>query len=194
MAFDHDFVWQEKPLKNNDIAQEAYGYCLPEQYLTEFCPAANGLVRSLADALQQGVILFIDYGFGASEYYHPQRSEGTLMCHYQHYAHSNPLINIGLQDITVHINFTQIALACKADGISLAGYVNQAQFLINCGILDILAQVSPSDIARYLPLSTAVQKLLSPAEMGELFKVMAFNKNHDLPLIGFAEGDKRHTL
>ena len=198
VAFDHDFVWQEKPLKNNYIAQEADGYCLPEQYLTEFCPAANGLVRSLADALQQGVILFIDYGFGASEYYHPQRSEGTLMCHFQHYAHSNPLINIGLQDITAHVNFTQIVSACEAHGMCLAGYVSQAQFLINCGILDILAKVSPTDIARYLPLSTAVQKLLSPAEMGELFKVIAFTKNTgknmSSPLLGFTSGDKSHTL
>ena len=196
IAFEDDFVWQEKPLKNKEIAQEAHGYCLPEQYLTEFCPAASALVRSLADALETGAILLIDYGFSAREYYHPQRSEGTLMCHFQHFSHSNPLINIGLQDITAHVNFSEIAqagMAGEAHGIRLAGHVSQAQFLINCGILDILAQHSP-DSPQFMQLAAAAQKLLSPAEMGELFKVMAFTKNCDLPLIGFAEGDKRHTL
>ena len=193
VAFEDDFVWQEKPLKNKEFAQEAHGVCLPEQYLTEFCPAASGLVRSLADTLTQGAILLIDYGFSAREYYHPQRDQGTLMCHYQHYAHDNPLINIGLQDITAHVNFTQIASACEAHGIRLAGYVSQAQFLINCGMLEIMAQHSP-DSPQYMQLAAAAQKLLSPAEMGELFKVIAFTKNYDLPLIGFAEGDRRHTL
>ena len=191
VAFEGDFVWQEKPLKNKDIAQEAHGYCLPEQYLTEFCPAAKGLVNSLAEVLTQGVILLIDYGFSAREYYHPQRDQGTLMCHFQHFAHDNPLINIGLQDITAHVNFSK--LAEEAHGIRLAGYVTQAQFLINCGMLDIMAQHSP-DSPQFMQLAAAAQKLLSPAEMGELFKVMAFTKNCDLLLIGFAEGDKRHTL
>ncbi len=191
VAFERDFVWQYKFLDNNEIAQEAHGYCLPDQYLTEFCPAASGLMRSMADALQQGAILLIDYGFSASEYYHPQRNQGTLMCHFQHYAHGNPLINIGLQDITSHVNFSQIAE--KPYGIRLAGYVNQAQFLINCGILDILAQHSP-DLPQFMQLAAAAQKLLSPAEMGELFKVIAFTKNLDEPLIGFSSGDKSHTL
>ena len=193
VAFDGDFVWQEKPLKNKDIAQEAHGVCLPEQYLTEFCPAAKGLVNSLAEVLTQGVILLIDYGFSAHEYYHPQRSEGTLMCHFQHFAHSNPLINIGLQDITAHVNFTKMAQAGEAHGIRLAGYATQAQFLINCGMLGIMAQHSP-DSTQFMQLAAVAQKLLSPAEMGELFKVMALTKNFDMPLIGFAEGDKRHTL
>ena len=191
VVFEGDFVWQEKPLKNKEIAQEAHGVCLPEQYLTEFCPAAKGLVNSLAEVLTQGVILLIDYGFSAREYYHPQRDQGTLMCHFQHFAHDNPLINIGLQDITAHVNFSK--LAEEAHGIRLAGYVTQAQFLINCGMLDIMAQHSP-DSPQFMQLAAAAQKLLSPAEMGELFKVMAFTKNCDLLLIGFAEGDKRHTL
>jgi SAM-dependent MidA family methyltransferase len=141
--------------------------------------------------LETGVILMIDYGFSAREYYHPQRSQGTLMCHYQHYAHSNPLINVGLQDITAHVNFSTIAEA--AHGIRLAGYVPQAQFLINCGILEILQQFSPQD-SSYIKLAAAAQKLMSPAEMGELFKVIAFTKNMDAPLLGFAQGDKAHTL
>jgi SAM-dependent MidA family methyltransferase len=171
---------------------------LPNDYVTEVCPAANGLIHSLATVLQTGAILMIDYGFSASEYYHPQRNEGTLMCHYHHYAHSNPLINLGLQDITAHVNFTAIAEAGLAQGLSLHGYCNQAQFLMSCGILDLLGAVSPDDAAVYMPMAAAVQKLLSPAEMGDLFKVISFTKNlaenDDLLLLGFVSGDKSHTL
>ena len=191
VSFGGDFFWQDKFLDNSEMAQKVHEYCLPEQYLTEICPAVSGLMCSLVDALQQGTILLIDYGFSASEYYHPQRDQGTLMCHFQHYAHGNPLINIGLQDITAHVNFSQIAET--PHGVSLAGYVTQAQFLINCGILDILAQHSP-DSPQFMQLVAAAQKLLSPAEMGELFKVIAFTKNLDEPLIGFNSGDKSHTL
>ena len=188
------FIWQDKPLEKGKLHDEVSAHSLPIDYLTEFCPAASGLIRSLTDVLEKGVILMIDYGFGAAEYYHPQRNQGTLMCHYQHYAHSNPLINIGLQDITAHVNFTQIANTARPHGISLAGYANQAQFLINCGILDVLAQVSPSDMTAYAPLAAAAQKLLSPAEMGELFKVIALSKDFEDDLIGFKNGDKSHTL
>ncbi len=193
VAFNGDFIWQDKAIENKALAAEAHEFCLPAHYLTELCPAAKGLTNSLADCLKQGAILLIDYGFSAAEYYHPQRSEGTLMCHFQHYAHSNPLINIGLQDITAHVNFSQIASACDAHGISLAGYVSQAQFLMNCGILNIMAQHSPDDV-QYMQLAAAAQKLLSPAEMGELFKVIAFTKSLDAPLIGFKQGDKSHVL
>jgi SAM-dependent MidA family methyltransferase len=189
-----DFIWQDKPLGKGKLHDEVSTYFLPNDYLTEFCPAALGLMNSLADCLKQGVILMIDYGFGAAEYYHPQRNQGTLMCHYQQLAHDNPLINVGLQDITAHVNFTRIAHTGQTHGIRLAGYVNQAQFLINCGILDILAQTSPNNMAAYAPLVAAAQKLLSPAEMGELFKVIGFTKNMDESLIGFKDGDKSHTL
>ncbi len=193
VAFDKEFIWQDKPLEKGKLHDEVSVYSLPNDYLTEVCPAASGLVHSLAEMLKTGAILLVDYGFGSREYYHPQRSQGTLMCHYQHQAHSNPLINIGLQDITAHVNFTQISQAADAHGIRPAGYVNQAQFLINCGILEILQQFSPQD-ASYIKLAAAAQKLMSPAEMGELFKVIVFTKNMDTPLIGFVQGDKVHTL
>jgi SAM-dependent MidA family methyltransferase len=199
VAFDGDFTWQDMPLSAPDLAQH-----LPTNltggYLTEVCPAATGLINSLAECLQKGVILMIDYGFGAAEYYHPQRNAGTLMCHFQHYAHTNPLIHVGLQDITAHVNFTQIANSVLRDmpvepiSMRLAGYVNQAQFLINCGILDLLSQTSPNDIATYAPQAAAAQKLLSPAEMGELFKVIGFSKDFEEDLIGFKSSDKSHTL
>ncbi|MDP3745134.1 MAG: SAM-dependent methyltransferase, partial [Methylotenera sp.] len=167
---------------------------LPNDYLTEVNPSAIGLVQSLAQALARGVIIMIDYGFSAQEYYHPQRNLGTLMCHYQHYAHTNPLINVGLQDITAHVDFTRIAHAGVGNGLALAGFCSQAQFLMNCGILDRLSQVSPHDMACYAPLAAVAQKLLSPAEMGDLFKVIALSKNMDEPLLGFSSGDKSHTL
>lgn len=194
IAFEQEFVWQDKPLTAGHLHDAASALVLPQDYLTEICLSATGLMNSLAACLKQGVILMLDYGFGAAEYYHPQRNQGTLMCHFQHFAHTNPLINVGLQDITAHVDFTAIAEAGVTQGLALAGYCNQASFLMNCGILTILAQASPSDMAAYAPQAAAAQKLLSPAEMGELFKVIAFSKNFDEPLIGFKSGDKAHAL
>ena len=153
-----------------------------------------GLIASLAQTLKQGVIIMIDYGFSAREYYHPQRNLGTLMCHYQHYAHTEPLVYVGLQDITTHVDFTSIAQVGVDSGLTLSGFCSQAQFLMNCGILSLMSQVSPRDMANYVPLAAAAQKLLSPAEMGDLFKVIAFSKNLEPPLLGFSAGEKSHTL
>lgn len=194
VAWDDGPVWQARPLNDATIAAAIDTDLLPEGYTTEVNPAAQALIASLADRLQQGLILLPDYGFSAREYYHPQRRQGTLMCHYQHYAHDNPLIYPGLQDITAHVNFTAMAETALAHGLDCAGYTSQAQFLMNCGILDLLQDVSPDDSARYLPMVAAVQKLLSPAEMGELFKVLALSKGLPLPLLGFAQGDRRHQL
>ncbi len=198
VGFADEFVWQDAPLSTPGLAENLPDD-LSQGYVTEVCPAALALVRSLTEMLDMGAILLIDYGFSAREYYHPQRSQGTLMCHYQHLAHSNPLTHIGLQDITTHVNFTQIAQvdnlrsSGEAYGIRLAGYANQARFLINCGILELLQQFSPHE-PQYMKLAAAAQKLMSPAEMGELFKVIALTKNMELPLLGFAQGDKTHTL
>jgi SAM-dependent MidA family methyltransferase len=199
VTFNGDFSWRDVPLSQPTLVENLDAN-LTDGYLTEVCPASSALVFSLIEILETGTILLIDYGFGAAEYYHPQRNAGTLMCHYQQLAHDNPLINIGLQDITAHVNFSQIAhivlnlnMPCEAHGIRLAGYATQAQFLINCGILSVLQRYSVADV-EYMKLAAAAQKLLSPAEMGELFKVICFTKNFDEPLIGFAQGDKAHTL
>lgn len=198
VGFTGEFVWQDAPLSTPCLAENLPDD-LPQDYVTEVCPAALALVCSLTEVLETGAILLIDYGFSAREYYHPQRNQGTLMCHYQHYAHSDPLTHIGLQDITAHVNFTQIAQVAningsgEAHGIRLAGYANQARFLINCGILELLQQFSPHE-PQYMKLAAAAQKLMSPAEMGELFKVIALTKNMELPLLGFTQGDKAHTL
>jgi SAM-dependent MidA family methyltransferase len=190
---DAAFMWSERPA-TGPLADAARALALPHGYMTEICLAAPALIATLAERLKQGALVLIDYGFPRREYYHPQRSGGTLMCHYRHHAHDDPLLYPGLQDITAHVDFTSVAEAGVAHGMQVSGYVSQAQFLINSGITDVLAQVSPGDAAAYFPLAAEAQKLISPAEMGELFKVIALSKGLSEPLLGFARGDKRHTL
>ena len=163
-------------------------------YESEINLSARALVTSLSRLLTRGVMLFIDYGFPAREFYHPQRSGGTLMCHYRHHAHDDPFALVGLQDITTHVDFSAVAAAALRGKAPVLGYATQAQFLINCGITDLLSATPASDPRAYAPLAAQAQKLLSPAEMGELFKVMALGKGVDVPLLGFARGDKSHTL
>jgi SAM-dependent MidA family methyltransferase len=151
-------------------------------------------MRSLARFLARGAILAIDYGFPAREYFHPQRSTGTLACHYRHHVHGDPFYLPGLQDITAHVEFSTLARAATEGGLELLGYANQAQFLVNCGITELLAAENPEDTRRYLPAASAVQKLLSPAEMGELFKVLAVGRGVAQPLLGFSSGDRSGTL
>ena len=195
VAWQNDrFVWQEKPLTQGALHEMAAKLALPAGYVSELCPAAPALIASLASVLWHGALLFIDYGFPRREFYHPQRATGTLMCHYRQQAHDDPFLYPGLQDITAHVDFTTIAEAGVANGLDVLGYTSQAQFLINCGITDLLAEVSPADMASYLPLAAQAQKLLSPAEMGELFKVIALGKHTPAPLLGFSRGDKSHAL
>ncbi|MDD2776799.1 MAG: SAM-dependent methyltransferase [Gallionella sp.] len=188
------FVWQSRDIANADLLAAAHALNPPAPYLSEICLAARGLIHSLAMRLQQGAMVWIDYGFGAREYYHPQRNSGTLMCHYRHYAHDDPFFLLGLQDLTAHVNFTDIAECGIDSGLELLGYTNQAFFLINSGITDLLKSTSPDDVRAYAPLSAQLQKLTSPAEMGELFKVIALGKNFAVPLAGFARGDLSRSL
>ena len=187
-------AWQAKPATLAGLNSFFETTDLTDGYTTEVCLAASGLVASLAGVLQSGMLLMIDYGFSRAEYYHPQRNQGTLMCHYRHRSHGDPLVYLGLQDITAHVDFTRVAEAGVVNGLELVGFVTQAQFLINAGITELLQSVPATDSASYLPLVASAQKLLSPAEMGDLFKVIAFEKNLDIPFIGFSSGDKSHTL
>jgi SAM-dependent MidA family methyltransferase len=163
-------------------------------YRTEVQFVARGFVRSIGETLARGAALFVDYGFPRHEYYHPQRARGTLMCHYRHRAHDDPFFLPGLQDITAHLDFSAIAEAGRAGGLELLGYASQAQFLVNCGITGILAETPATDAAAYAPLAAQAHQLLSPAEMGELFKVIAFGKGVSVPLLGFAQGDRSRAL
>jgi SAM-dependent MidA family methyltransferase len=194
VASHNGFIWQEHAISDAALLEAAQKISVPDDYVSEICLSARGLINSLAQRIEQGAMLFIYYGFGAREFYHPQRSSGTLMCHYRHHAHDDPFFLPGLQDITAHVNFSDIA-ECGIDaGLELMGYTHQAFFLINCGITELLQNCSPENLRNYLPLSAQLQKLTSPAEMGELFKVIALGKNMANPLCGFVHGALNRSL
>ena len=163
-------------------------------YMTEINPAAEALVEDLCRRLTAGAALFIDYGFPRAEYYHPQRVEGTLMCHYRHRAHADPLMWPGLTDITAHVDFTAMADAGRRAGLGVAGFAPQAAFLMGCGILDALAKVGAPTMRPYIEAAGAVQRLLSPAEMGELVKVLALARSEGIDWPGFALADRSGRL
>jgi SAM-dependent MidA family methyltransferase len=177
------FVWQDMPTLPSDVQamidvanRDVFPNAPPTDYLTEFAPQVPALVTAVANCVQRGVMVWIDYGFRRAEYYHPTRTTGTLMCHYRHHAHTDPFLYPGLQDITAHVDFTAIAEAAVNAGADLVGYATQANFLLGAGITDLLAKYDPQDAARYLPMTNQLQRLVSPAEMGELFKVIGFAK------------------
>ena len=186
-------AWQDKPAES---ALRAAAQALPvaAPYVSEIGMAARLWTATWGDILERGALLLIDYGFPQHEYYHPQRASGTLMCHYRHRAHADPFWLPGLNDITAHVDFTAVAEAGHAAGLELVGYTSQAHFLLNCGITELLASRATEDPARYAALAAGVQRLISPAEMGELFKVMALGKDLREPLLGFRHGDRSHTL
>ncbi len=181
------FVWQDRPTTLRpplEIDGE-------HDYLTEIHPQQEAFMATLADHLQLGAALFIDYGFPEAEYYHPQRHMGTLMTHQNHKSGTDPLCDVGLKDITAHVNFTSLALAAQDARLDVLGYASQGRFLLNCGLLSK---------AEHLPQHSrgAIAKLINEHEMGELFKVLCIGKNLssglDSALIGFAQGDRSHTL
>ncbi len=188
------FEWQDRLVENDALLQIAQQIAMPEGSISEISLTARGLTGSLCQRLGQGALLLIDYGFGEREYYHPQRTQGTLMCHYRHHAHDDPFFLAGLQDITAHVDFTAVAESAINSGARLLGYTSQAHFLLNGGITGLLQEVSPENPRDYLPLSMQVQKLTSPAEMGELFKVIALGKGLEERLSGFANGDLSRYL
>lgn len=195
VAWQDKLVWAERALANEKLAEAAHARW-PQScdiYVSEINLTAEALLMTLADRLAQGALLFIDYGFPAREYYHPQRDRGTLLCHYRHHVHDDIFFLPGLQDITAHIDFTAMAQAAHSAGLEVSGYTTQAQFLLNCGVLDLLARYKPTSLA-YIRECAAVQKLLSPAEMGELVKAIAFSKNLSVPWRGFSQGDLRLRL
>lgn len=191
---DSGFVWEARPIVDAALLQAAQRISVPDGYVSEICLAARGLLSSLACRLTRGALLFIDYGFGAREFYHPQRSSGTLMCHYRHRAHDDPFYLPGLQDITAHVDFTDVAESGIDAGLELLGYTSQAFFLIGNGITELLQEANPENLRDYLPLSSELQKLTSPAEMGELFKVIGMGRGIEHPLSGFAHGALLRTL
>ncbi len=163
-------------------------------YISEVNFHAEKWLETIAKSLKIGAVIFFDYGFPQSEYYHPQRNGGTLMCHFQHRAHSNPLLLPGKQDITTHVDFTFVAQTGINYGLDILGYASQARFLINLGILDKVLKIEKNNLKNYAQKISAVQILLSEAEMGELFKVLALGRGIKAKLTGFTFGNRSHTL
>lgn len=164
------------------------------RYESEIGLASRAWMSSLAAMLGNGAIIIVDYGFPQREYYHPQRSMGTLMCHYRHRSHGDVFLHPGLQDVTAHVDFTALANAACDEGLAVLGYSTQATFLANCGITEVLSAYDPADARHYAPRAAEAQMLLSPAEMGELFKVLVAGRGIHEPLIGFVPGDRAGTL
>lgn len=191
---DSGFAWANAPIDAPQLQHICQTLEVTAPYLSEVSLANRAFIRTLAQHLQQGLILLIDYGFGASEYYHPQRNQGTLMCHYRHHSHGEPFFLPGLQDITVHVDFSAIAQTAIDNDLDLHGYTTQSHFLLNSGISDLLQRLNPEDIKHYLPQTKALQKLMNIEEMGELFKVIGLSRNLDIDLRGFAGGDRSRML
>ena len=195
--YERGLVWEMQALRWNDRATDArppIGIEGDHDYLTEIHLQAHAFIQTLADRLlaskkntgKGGAVFLIDYGFPEHEYFHPQRHMGTLMCHQLHRADPDPLSDVGAKDITAHVDFTGIALAAQDAGLHVLGYTSQAHFLINCGLLQPLVNAPLEEKAM-------AQKLITEHEMGELFKVIALG-THDWEPMGFAQGDRSHTL
>jgi SAM-dependent MidA family methyltransferase len=196
---DDAFYWHEgapEPMLSFFLEnlQQQLDSTLPIGYESEYNPYLTGWLGSLSDILEQGAILMVDYGYSRREYYHPQRDRGTLICHYRHRAHDNPLIFPGLQDISASVDFTAVAEAAKACHLELAGYTRQNYFLFGCGLEKLLSEADPSDTRHYLELTRQVKLLTLPSEMGEHCKAIALTRNINSLLCGFSFFDERERL
>lgn len=189
---DGRFTWQDRPAFGS-VLKAASALTVPTPFVSEINLAAGAWLAQWGRILERGALLLLDYGFPRREYYHPQRSAGTLVCHYRHHVHDDPFHLPGLNDITAHVDFTHVAEAAHGAGLAVLGYTSQAEFLINCGLIDLL-NAERDDPAAYLRLAAGAQKLISPSEMGELFKAIALGKGLSQPLLGFRRGDRVHAL
>ena len=177
------YVFADRPTERRPPLDAAFG----AGTTVELHDQAEALVATLTGHLRRGAAFFLDYGFPAAEYYHPQRGGGTLMCHRAHRADTDPLVDVGRKDITAHVDFSGIALAGQDAGLDVIGYTSQARFLLNCGLAELLEGATPRELA-------AAQVLLGDHEMGELFKVIGFARSCSFEPLGFAAGDRTHRL
>ncbi|MDG4597701.1 MAG: SAM-dependent methyltransferase [Candidatus Contendobacter sp.] len=187
---------EEDPVVTATVAriEAELGWRLPEHYCSEYVPHLADWLRTIAEPLAAGALLFVDYGYPRRAYYHPERVDGTLLCHYRHRVHADPLILPGLQDITASVDFTAVADAARAAGLEVAGYSRQNHFLFGCGLMELLAELDPTDTVRYLEQVRQVKLLTLPGEMGDRFQAIALTRNLDIPLRGFAFRDERGRL
>jgi SAM-dependent MidA family methyltransferase len=180
------FAWDDVALPMGELKRRAEAVIPPGDYdyTTEISLAAEGLVRTISGSLEAGLAVFIDYGFSEREFYHPQRSGGTLRCHYRHRFHGDPFFMPGLQDITAHVDFTAMGRAAEQGGSDVLGFTTQAYFLISCGLAVLVSSGDPTATLSKLKATSAVHRLISPSEMGELFKVFVFGKGMEEPILG----------
>lgn len=190
---DGEFGWLDQPLSAGPLWQAAREIDPGPDTLSEINLAAPAWINSLAQCLERGAILCLDYGFPRAEYYHPQRDSGTLRVHYRHHSLDDPFYLPGLCDLTAHVDFSDVARAGTDAGLELLGYTSQANFLLNAGLLDLMSEMDPMS-SDYLRAAAPVQKLLQPSEMGELFKAVAFGRGLAGSVPGFDRGDRRGAL
>jgi len=190
--------WLDDALSQKDLVEkviEIDAFIGDLDYFTEVNLAAQAWLASLADNLQQGSVFIIDYGYPQAVYYHPQRNKGTLMCYYQQQGHDNPLVLVGLQDITAHVEFTSLAQVALDNGLEVAGFQSQADFLLAGGITELaLSDHYKNDAFFLLQQATEIKRLTLPTEMGETFKVLTLTKNLDQLLPRIVLGDRRYNL
>ena len=186
--------WIDDLDPDSGAAKIVQQYELVEGYISEVCPRAEAWIHALGVSLQRGLALVIDYGFPAREYYLPERSQGTLRCHYQHRAHNDPLILPGIQDVTCHVNFSALAEAGRTAGFDVLGYTSQESYLLALGLLDLATPQPDDDEKLMLARAAEVKQLILPSQMGEAFKVMAFGRNIEQALAGFKLRDRSSSL
>ena len=196
VGFDADrLVWRSRPaepwlVEAVESVQHEIGYRFPVGYISEIGPARCAWAASIAERMERGLVLLMDYGFPRRELYHPDRRDGTLRCHFRHRRHDDPLVLCGLQDITAHVDFSAIA---RASGLRVAGFTTQSEFLLGCGLLDMVSGVEPGS-PEFVRLTTQIKRITLPGEMGEAVKVMALTRGIEEPLMGFSGRDHRVRL
>ena len=186
--------WIDDLDPDSGAAKIVQQYELVEGFISEVCPRAQAWIHALGVSLQRGLALVIDYGFPAREYYLPERSQGTLRCHYQHRAHNDPLILPGIQDVTCQVNFSALAEAGRTAGFDVLGYTSQESYLLALGLLDLATPQPEGDENVMLSRAAEVKQLILPSQMGEAFKVMALGKNIEQALAGFKLRDRSSSL
>ncbi len=192
------FTWEGRPANQSmdDTCRRlsVAGGGWDEGYVSEYCPRLSAWTQSVTRALRTGAALWFDYGLPRSQYYLPERHEGTLMCHFQHRAHGDPFLYPGLQDITAWVDFTLLAEASRSAGFTLAGFTTQSCFLAGLKVDQEMQIMAGEDANRFARLANQARQLMLPGEMGERFKAMAWLRGLELPLSGFALQDLRHSL
>jgi len=204
----NNYIWHDSPIKDSRLAEKtdeirqlhkslshlSLNEDLTQDYFTEINLQAEDWIKSIAEILHVGAVLLIDYGYTASEYYHPQRTMGTLMCHYQHHRHDDPFYLPGIQDITAHVNFSSIANTAVDSGLNLCGYTTQAHFLMAGGLVELTKDLNPDDVVHFAEVARQIKMLTLPEEMGELFKAILLSKGKQISLPAFQLQDFRQRL